>query len=205
MNNNRNRNPRFGQDGFRNPKSNAPQMNETLPRFVVLIDETGANLGEMSKADALRKAAEKQLDAVVISPNAKVPIAKLMDYGRWQYEQKRKKRESKKKQTIIKIKEISVKPTIGQHDLAWRANNAKNWLSDGCHVKFTVQTYNRLISREDIINGIFNTFIGLIGEQGEVEKPFSRVAANSYEAIIVPNKNYRPKQTPPQGQNPEQR
>ncbi|WP_027123976.1 translation initiation factor IF-3 [Mycoplasmoides pirum] len=191
MNNNQNRNSNTNFQ--KQQKSNNPLMNETIPKRIVLIDENSNNLGELSKEEALQMATDKQLDVVVISPNAKVPIAKLMDYGRFLYEQKRKKRESKKKQTVIKVKEINVKPTIGQHDLSWRANNAKDWLDDGFHVKFSVKAFNRLITREDIINNLFDSFIKLVGEHGEIEKKFVRTAANTYEATIVPNKNYKPK------------
>ncbi|WP_084269009.1 translation initiation factor IF-3 [Mycoplasmoides alvi] len=173
--------------------SNTPLMNENLPNRIILIDENATNLGEVSKSQALQMANEKQLDVVLISPNANPPIAKLLDYGRYLYEQKRKKRESKKKQTVIKVKEINVKPTIGQHDISWRAKNAINWLDDGFHVKFSVKAFNRLITREEIINNLFNSFIELIGDHGEIEKKFTRTAANTYEATIVPNKNYKPK------------
>lgn len=189
---NNNNNHKNNSNNFRkNSKTNLPLMNETLPNKITLIDETGSNLGEMSKSQALQLATEKQLDVVVISPNVNPPIAKLLDYGRYLYEQKRKKRESKKKQTIIKVKEINVKPTIGQHDLTWRAKNAIGWLNDGFHVKFSVKAFNRLITREEIINNLFNSFIALIGEHGEIEKKFTRTAANTYEATIIPNKNYK--------------
>lgn len=181
-------------DRYKQQKANLPQINENI-RFssFVLIDENGTNLGELVKNEAMRIAEEKKLDVVIISPNANPPIAKLMDYSRHLYEQKRKKRESKKKQTVIRIKEINVKPTIGNHDLTWRANNAIKWLDEGFHVKFTVKAFNRLITRDEIIQNLFDTFIKLIGEHGEIERNFSRSAANSYEASIIPNKNYKPK------------
>ena len=114
MNHQQNRNHQRKQH-----KNDGPMLNENITSAsFVLIDENGNNLGQVTKANALEMASKKQLDVVVISsPNASPVIAKLMDYGRYLYEQKRKKRESKKKQTVIRVKEINVKPTIGQHDL----------------------------------------------------------------------------------------
>lgn len=171
-------------------KTNLPLINENIPyEMLTVIDENSNNLGQISKSQAVKMANSKELDLVLISSNATPPIAKFMDYGRYIYEQKRKKRESKKKQTIIRMKEINVKPTIGQHDLDWRAKNAIRWLEDGCHVKFCVKAFNRMINRDDIINNLFNKFCDLIGTKGEIEKKFTRTAANTYEAIIVPRKN----------------
>ncbi|WP_084266088.1 translation initiation factor IF-3 [[Mycoplasma] testudinis] len=191
MNNNDRNNNR---DRARPQRAQLPPMNETIrfPSFVV-IDENSNNLGELVRAEALRLGEQKGLDVVIISPNANPPIAKLMDYGRFLYEQKRKKRESKKKQTVIRVKEINVKPTIGAHDLKWRADNAKRWLDEGFHVKFTVKAFNRMITRDDIINKLYESFIEMIGEHGEVEKGFTRSASNMYEANIIPNKNHKPK------------
>lgn len=190
MNSNNNNKRNNNRDGNRNQRNQLPLMNNAIryPSFV-LIDENSTNLGELVRAEALRIGEQRGLDVVIISPNAKPPIAKLMDYGRYLYDQKRKKRQSKKKQTVIRVKEVNVKPTIGSHDLSWRAENAKRWLDEGFHIKFTVKAFNRMITRDEIINKLFQSFMGMIGDSGEIGKEFSRIASNMYEAMIIPNKN----------------
>ncbi|WP_042265806.1 translation initiation factor IF-3, partial [Clostridium perfringens] len=101
---------------------------EIREKEVRLISSTGEQLGVVSGRDAQRMADEAELDLVMISPNAKPPVCKIMDYGKFIYEQSKKEKEAKKKQKVISVKEIRVSPTIEKHDLEIKAKNAKKFL-----------------------------------------------------------------------------
>jgi len=100
-----------------------------------VITEDGQNLGIMSPSDALKKAGEMNLDLIEISPNATPPIAKIMDYGKFQYTEKKKQKDSKSKIQNIEIKSIQVKIATDEHDLVMKAKKASEWLKEGHRVK----------------------------------------------------------------------
>jgi len=105
---------------------------------VRVIDTDGTQLGIMSARDALRLAEERQQDLVEIAPAAKPPVCKLMDYGKYKYEQSKREKEAKKKQKIINIKELKLRPNIEDHDFEVKAKNAIRFLKDGDKVKATI-------------------------------------------------------------------
>ncbi|MFX4261362.1 translation initiation factor IF-3 [Pelotomaculum propionicicum] len=115
------------------------RINEEIrAREVRLIDSEGAQLGIFTSRDALRIAEEKQLDLVEISPAAKPPVCKIMDYGKYKYEQSKREKEAKKKQKIISVKEVKLRPSIEDHDFEVKAKNAARFLKDGDKVKATI-------------------------------------------------------------------
>lgn len=189
----------FPPGGRRASRQAGPAINENIPyalREFTLIDENGTNLGRKSRDEALRLGRERDLDVVLITPPDVLPaVVKIMDYGREQYEQKRKRRESKKKQTTVKTKEVGVRLTIAEHDLLTRSKKAIMWLDDGNHVKFVVKAYGRMGHgvRQPLIYELFDRFRAMVGEHGEVEKPFTQTSPVMYEAILVPPKNKKPK------------
>ncbi len=103
-----------------------------------VIDGDGSQLGIFSSRDALRLAEEKQLDLVEISPAAKPPVCKIMDFGKYKYEQSKREKEAKKKQKIISIKEVKLRPNIEDHDFDVKAKNTARFLKDGDKVKATI-------------------------------------------------------------------
>ncbi|QEX46660.1 translation initiation factor IF-3 [Mycoplasmoides gallisepticum] len=172
------------------PKPNLPPINKNI-KFdsFTLIDENGTNLGVVTKEAALAMGDSKGLDVVVISNNPSTVIAKLMDYGKHVYEQKRKKRDSKKKQTVVKVKEINFKAGVGDHDIEWRAKKSIEWLNDGFHVKFTIRAFSRMITREELIKEVYDKFYQFIQDYADVQKPYTKVSRNMYEAVFIPTKN----------------
>jgi translation initiation factor IF-3 len=115
------------------------RINEEIRvREVRLIDSEGAQLGIYTSRDALRLAEEKQLDLVEISPAAKPPVCKIMDFGKYKYEQSKREKEAKKKQKIISVKEVKLRPNIEDHDFEVKAKNATRFLKDGDKVKATI-------------------------------------------------------------------
>jgi translation initiation factor IF-3 len=116
---------------------------------VRLIGADGANLGVIDTRDALRQAREQGLDLIEISPGAAPPVAKIMDYGRWKYEEAKKLKEARSNQHVQEIKELKVRPNIDAHDLEIKLKAAKKFLESGDKVKFTVRFRGREISNQD--------------------------------------------------------
>ncbi len=123
---------------------------EIRAREVRLVGEEGEQLGIMSGRDALRIALEKSLDLVEIAPTAKPPVCKLMDYGKFKYEQAKKDKEARKKHKVTEIKEVKLRPNIEDHDFETKARNAQRFLNDGDKVKVTIMFRGREITHPDL-------------------------------------------------------
>lgn len=118
-------------------------------RELRIIDDTGNNLGVISSEEALKMAEGKELDLIEISPNAVPPIAKIMDYGKFQYEQKKKAKLIKAKTKIIETKVVQVKVGTGEHDLNLKASNVSKWLKEGHRVKIDLFLVGRAKYSDD--------------------------------------------------------
>ena len=171
------------------PKKDVTLINEKI-KFPVLevIDENGAHLGAIKREEALKRAQSKDLDLVVIAVQDKKVIAKILDYGKFKFEQKRKQKENKKKQQVINVKEVKVKPLIGDHDLKVRADNAKKWLSSGDRVKFVIEARGRMSIKHEYIQLVYDKFIGLLGEDIKVVQANKQFNNYRYETIIEKGK-----------------
>ena len=123
---------------------------EIRAREVRLVGEEGEQLGIMSGRDALRIALEKALDLVEIAPTAKPPVCKLMDYGKFKYEQAKRDKEARKKHKIVELKEVKLRPNIEDHDFETKARNAQRFLDDGDKVKVTIMFRGREITHPDL-------------------------------------------------------
>ena len=129
----------------------------------VIIEETGDNLGVISKQDALAKAKEYDTDLVEISPNAQPPVAKIMNYGKFQYEQKKKHKEKKARSQTVEVKNIQVKPATGENDLEMKAKRASEWLAEGNRVKVELFLKGRSkYMSEEFLRGRLDRFFQLI-------------------------------------------
>ena len=119
-------------------------MNEEIrEKEVRLIDETGENVGVVSIADALNRAANAGFDLIEISPNAAPPVCKILDYGKFKYEEQKRKQEAKKKQKIVQVKELKIRPMIETHDYDVKIKQATKFLQSGDKVKFTLRFKGR--------------------------------------------------------------
>ncbi len=114
-----------------------------------MIDPDGNQIGIISRAEALNAASEHGLDLVEVSPNANPPVCKIMDYGRYKYEQTKKQQEAKKKQVTFQVKEIKIRPKTGEHDLQVKTGHIKKFLGKKDKVKVTVIFRGREISLVD--------------------------------------------------------
>ena len=127
-------------------------------------------MGIVTVPEALRLAEEAGLDLVEISPKAKPPVCKIMDYGKYKYEEKKKQQASKKKQHVIKVKEIRVRPRIDTHDLETKVNLGRKFISDGCKLKVTLMYRGRELSRTDLGLAVLERVIEMLSDIAEVEK-----------------------------------
>ena len=137
---------------------------------VQVIDEQGEKRGVMGIHDALDLAYEKILDLVLVAPNAEIPVCKIMNYGKYKFEQSKKEKEAKKKQKIFEIKEIRITPNIEQHDFEFKLKNAQKFIEDGNKVKITVRFRGREMNYLKLGEQVLNKFIEELAEISTVEK-----------------------------------
>ncbi|WP_028783414.1 translation initiation factor IF-3 [Thalassobacillus devorans] len=126
-------------------------VNEKIrAREVRLIDNNGEQLGVKSRQEALEIAQNANLDLVLVAPNAKPPVCRIMDYGKYRFEQQKKDKEARKKQTTIKVKEVRLSPGIEEHDFNTKLRNARKFLEKGDKVKASVRFRGRAITHKEL-------------------------------------------------------
>jgi translation initiation factor IF-3 len=133
------------------PKSDEPRINQEITAASIrLIDAKGNMLGVVTSKEGLRNAESAGLDLVEISPNAEPPVCKVMDYGKYKYEAQKKAAEQRKKQKVIVIKEIKLRPTIDKHDLEVKMRAVHKFIEEGDKVKFTLKFRGREIAHQEL-------------------------------------------------------
>ena len=146
-------------------------INEQIrDREIRLIGEDGEQLGIMSAREAMKIAQEAELDLVKIAPAAKPPVCKIIDYGKYKYEQARKEKEAKKKQKTVEVKEVRLSPNIDTNDLNTKINNAKKFISKGNKVKVTLRFRGREMAHVQQSKHILDDFAETL-DVAVVEKP----------------------------------
>lgn len=120
-------------------KQELPINEQIRIRQVQLIDDEGQKRGTMDTKQALEIAYEKNLDLVLVAPNGNPPVCKIMNYGKYKFEQSKKEKEAKKKQKTFELKELRITPNTEEHDFKFKAKNARKFIEDGCKVKITVR------------------------------------------------------------------
>ncbi len=147
------------------------RINEEIrAREVRVISNDGDQLGIFSSRDALRLAEERQLDLVEISPAAKPPVCKIMDFGKYKYEQSKREKEARKKQKIISVKEVKLRPNIEDHDFEVKAKNATRFLKDGDKVKATIIFRGREIVHTQLGQKLLKRLAESVQEISQVER-----------------------------------
>ena len=147
-------------------------INEQIrDREIRLIGEDGEQLGIMSAREAMKIAQEAELDLVKIAPAAKPPVCKIIDYGKYKYEQARKEKEAKKKQKTVEVKEERLSPNIDTNDLNTKINNAKKFISKGNKVKVTLRFRGREMAHVQQSKHILDDFAETLADVAVVEKP----------------------------------
>ncbi|KXU92035.1 MULTISPECIES: translation initiation factor IF-3 [Acetobacter] len=153
------------------PTREGPRVNEEIrvPQ-VRLIDEEGEMAGVMSTRDALARAYGVGLDLLEISPNAEPPVAKILDYGKFKYEQQKKRNEARKKQKVIEIKEVKVRPNIDENDYQVKMRSVKSFLGDGDKVKVTLRFRGREMAHQELGIKVLERIRTEMDEQAKVEQ-----------------------------------
>jgi translation initiation factor IF-3 len=158
------------QYNVRKPINDLLNENIRFPKFV-LIDEEGNNLGVKTKREALELAEEKELDVYIVNPNPASPTGKLMNYSKFDYDNKKKKKEIQKNQNTSKLKEIRFTPVIDKNDLVTKIKQAKKFLEEGNKVKVSVRLVRRMQSKVELGISVLNSFVTALGDQIIVEAP----------------------------------
>lgn len=151
------------------------------------ISSDGKQLGILPIKEALRIAEENDLDLVLISPNAKPPVCKIMNYGKFIYEQAKKDKEAKKKQKVINVKEVRLTAKIEEHDLAVKCNNARKFIKAGNKVKVTVRFRGRETEYSYIGKELLNKFYDKVKDISEIEK-LPKMEGRNMTMILAPKR-----------------
>ena len=160
-------------------------INEQIrDREVRLIGTDGEQLGIMSAREAMKLAQEAELDLVKIAPGAKPPVCKIIDYGKYKYEQTRKEKEAKKKQRTVEIKEVRLSPNIDTNDLNTNMNNAKKFISKGNKVKVTLRFRGREMAHVQQSKHILDDFAQMLGDIAVIEKP-AKMEGRSMSMVLT--------------------
>jgi translation initiation factor IF-3 len=145
-------------------------VNEKIrAREVRLIDANGDQLGVKSRQEALEIAQKRNLDLVLVAPNAKPPVCRIMDYGKYRFEQQKKEKEARKKQKVISVKEVRFTPGIGDHDFETKLKNARKFLQKGDKVKAAVRFRGRAITHKELGREVLDRFAEEVKDIATVE------------------------------------
>jgi translation initiation factor IF-3 len=163
------------------------RVNERIraPRIRVISPE-GEQLGIMEVAEALEKSRGYGLDLVEVAPGGDPPVCKIMDYGKFRYEESKKEHKRKKKQATVVVKEIKLRPKTENHDLAYKVKRLKRFLADNCKVKITVMFRGREITHPDQARILIDKVLEMVGDEAQVEQP-AKFEGRNMTMVLAPN------------------
>lgn len=163
-------------------------VNENI-RFkeVLVIGANGEQLGIFLRREALEKAYEQNLDLLCVAPNGQPPVCKIVDYGRFRFEQQKKVKEAKKNQHVTELKPLRLSPVIDTHDFETKLKHARKWIEDGMKVKVDMRFRGRLITRIEVGKKVMQNFIEEISDIANVEKHPS-MEGNTMYVILAPKR-----------------
>ena len=161
-------------------------VNEQInAREVLVIDADGAQLGVMKTEEALQLAREKKLDLVNVAPSAKPPVCRIMDYGKYRYEQSKKDREARKRQKVTTVKEVKMRPNIDRHDFEVKLKRSKKFLENGDKVKVTIMFRGREITHPELAQRLCKQLAEELNDYAVVEKQ-ARQEGRNMIMILAP-------------------
>ena len=162
------------------------RINEEIRiREVRVTSASGEQLGIMATRDALRMAEEQHLDLVEVAPKAKPPVCRIMDFGKYRYEQQKREKEAKKKQKIVTIKEVKLRPNIEQHDFDVKLKNALRFLEEGNKVKVTIMFRGRELSHPELGREVLNKVADRLKELVSIERD-AKLEGKNMTMILAP-------------------
>ena len=155
---------------------------------VRVVGEDGEQFGVLDTREAIRTARERGMDLVEVAPNAEPPVCKIIDFGKFQYEQKKKANEAKKKQVVITVKEVKFRPGTDLHDYSYRMKHAREWLTEGDKVKATIWFRGREMTHRELGARILEQLEKDLADIGDVEmRP--RMEGNQMFTIFAPKRH----------------
>lgn len=154
-------------------------------RKMRVISADGQQVGVISREEALRLADEEGLDLVEISPNAEPPVCKIINYGKFRYDQTKRAKESKKQQHQIKVKEVKLKPNIDTHDFDFKCKRAHEFLEKGYSVKITCMFRGREMMHQDIGERVVRSMIEQLGEVSSISAPL-KMMGRTLSTVLAP-------------------
>ena len=170
------------------PREEEFRLNGRIEAFEVrLIDEDGGMVGVVSLRDALTRAEEAGMDLVEISPTARPPVCKILDYGKFKYEAQKKANVARKKQRVIEVKEIKMRPSIDDNDYNIKMKKVRTFIDEGDKVKVTMRFRGREMAHQDIAIGILEKVKGEVGDIAKVEQ-FPRLEGRQMIMVMAPLK-----------------
>ncbi len=169
-------------------KQELPINGQIREKEVQVIDENGEKLGVLPIAEAIEKAEEKDLDLVLVAPNSKPVVCKIMNYGKYKFEQAKREKESRKNQKALETKELRVSGNMGDHDFNFKCKNARTFLSSGNKVKFTIRFRGRELNNTKAGEDILNKFAEDLSDIAQVDKKPALEGRNMF-LILSPKKN----------------
>ena len=172
--------------GINKQKKDEAIVNEAIRvKEMLVITDTGEKLGVISRSKALNEAYDRGMDLVLVSPDANPPVAKMMDYSRFRFEQQKKLKEMKKNQKVTVVQEIQLSPNIEKHDFETRANKAKTIVAKGNKVKITLRFYGRMIVHQELGKEVIERFIESLQEVANVEAQ-PKMDGRTMFAVVAP-------------------
>lgn len=177
---------------IKNNKNRKSEFNDLVNddiRFkeVLVIGPDGQQLGTMMRREALQAAYDMELDLLCVAPNAKVPVCKIIDYGKYRFEEQKKAREAKKNQHVTEVKALRVSPVIDQHDFDTKLNRAREWIAEGNKVKIDMKFRGRMITRQEVGKEVMRKFTEQIADIADVSKA-PMLEGNTMSVTFSPKK-----------------
>lgn len=154
-------------------------------REVRVTDENGESLGIMQTKDALKLAEDRHLDLVEVAPKARPPVCKLMDFGKYRYEQQKRDKEARKKQKVVTVKEVKLRPNIEQHDFDVKLKNAQRFIEEGNKVKVTIMFRGRELSHPELGNEVLDKIAKALGDTVSIERA-AKLEGKNMTMILSP-------------------
>lgn len=154
-------------------------------REVRVVSETGEQLGVFSSRDALRVAQERGYDLVEVAPTARPPVCRIMDFGKYKYEQSKRDREARKKQKVVTIKEVKMRPNIEDHDFDVRRRQTEQFLRDGDKIKATIMFRGREVVHADLGKQVLDRLLDAVKDLCVIERP-AKLEGKNMIMILAP-------------------
>lgn len=163
-------------------------FNEKIPfKEVLVIDANGNQLGVKSRREALEIAYRQNLDLLCVAPKARPAVCKVLDYGKYHFEQQKKAKEAKRKQHVVELKSLRLSPVVDTHDFDTKVRQAKKWIEQGMKVKIDMRFRGRMMTRQEVGRQIMNDFLEQLKDEVVVEKKPS-LEGNTMSVVLAPAK-----------------